>query len=95
MHTSKVTQKGQIVIPQDLRKKYNLRTSSPVMVTEIEGHIAVIPVVADPVKDGYGRIRLGVSVEDLFSESHREEEEFENRKLSRLDHPKKTKKRAR
>jgi len=85
MHTSKVTQKGQIVIPQDLRKKYKLSTNSPVMVTEMDGHIAVIPVVDDPVKDGYGRVRLVASVKDMFSEFHREEQEIENRKLSRLD----------
>lgn len=95
MHTSKVTQKGQIVIPQELRKKYNLATNSPVMVTELDGHIAVIPVVDDPIKDGFGRIRIGASVKDMFSEFHCEEQEIETRKLSKPGQLKRTTKKRR
>lgn len=38
---SKVTQKGQILIPKELRDKYGIKTMSTVLLKEINGRIII------------------------------------------------------
>lgn len=57
MSINKMSYKGQIVIPKELRDKYGLKPESGVIVTELDGHIALIPILDDPVKDTKGILK--------------------------------------
>jgi AbrB family looped-hinge helix DNA binding protein len=48
MSVVKVSQKGQIVIPSPLRKKYGIHPQSKVMITEMNGKIVILPTLKDP-----------------------------------------------
>ena len=48
MYRMNVTPKGQLVIPKALRERYGILPNSSVVVTEIAGHIAILPAI-DPL----------------------------------------------
>ena len=93
MKTINVTQKGQVVIPKDLRDKYHIKANSPVMVTELDDHIAIIPVLADPSREAFGSIRFDQPVSEIMKEFHKEELEKEIRKIA--ESPKQRRRRVR
>lgn len=84
MATMNVTQKGQIVIPQELREKYGIRPNSKVIVTEIDDHIAVLPVAEDPLKAGRGLLKFTRPVAEIIEQVHREERALEARRTNRF-----------
>ena len=46
--TTKISSRGQLVIPVDLRKRYKLEAGTPVRVGERDGQITVTPNPPDP-----------------------------------------------
>jgi len=54
MATVKVTSKGQIVIPAEIRKRYHIEPGTEIQVMEYGGLIYLIPPVDDPVKAACG-----------------------------------------
>jgi AbrB family looped-hinge helix DNA binding protein len=40
-----VNQKGMIIIPADLRKKYSIKPGSEVSIVELEGNLVIVPIV--------------------------------------------------
>jgi AbrB family looped-hinge helix DNA binding protein len=67
-----VTQKGQLVIPKELRDKHGIAPNSQVIVTEIGDHIAILPA-ADPIRQGRGMLRFDRPVAELLKEGRRDE----------------------
>ena len=57
MSINKMSFKGQIVIPKQLRDKFGLKPECNIKVTEIDGHIAIIPIFNDPIKDTRGVLK--------------------------------------
>ncbi len=49
-----VSSKGWVVIPADLRRKYDLEPGSKVMLVDYGGVLALVPALDDPVEQGYG-----------------------------------------
>jgi AbrB family looped-hinge helix DNA binding protein len=45
----KVSQKGWVVIPAELRKKYNLEPGSEVYVVDCGGVLALVPAHENPI----------------------------------------------
>lgn len=84
MATMNVTQKGQIVIPQELREKYGIRANGKVIVTEIDNHIAVLPAAEDPLKEGRGLLKFTRPVAEIIKEVRREERVLEARRTNRF-----------
>ncbi len=78
MSVGKLSYKGQIVIPKQLREKYGLKPDSNVRITEIDGHIVVIPIFDDPIKDTRGILKKKYPEETLTAgeliKEYREEE---------------------
>ena len=72
MHRMSVTQKGQLVIPKELRDKHGIAPNSEVIVTEIGDHIAIMPA-PDPIRQGRGMLRFDRPVVELLKEARREE----------------------
>ena len=54
-----VSEKGWVVIPADIRKKYNLQPGTAVQVVDYGGVIALVPGLADPVRQAAGPCSRG------------------------------------
>ncbi|ABO50935.1 transcriptional regulator, AbrB family [Desulforamulus reducens MI-1] len=78
MSINKMSYKGQVVIPKQLREKYGLKPEQNIKITEIDGHIAIIPLLDDPIKDTRGILKkthpMIVSSADELIKEYREEE---------------------
>ena len=81
MHRMSVTQKGQLVIPKELRDKHGIAPNSEVIVTEIGDHIAILPAI-DPIRQGRGMLRFNRPTAELLRESRAAEFEKDKRRLA-------------
>jgi AbrB family looped-hinge helix DNA binding protein len=61
---AKVSTKGQVVIPAELRKRHHLEPGASVHVYEYGDLICLAPVAADPVEEAWGTLREGPSLAD-------------------------------
>ena len=77
MQRMSVTQKGQLVIPKELRDKYGIAPNTQVIVTEMDDHIAIFPA-RDPIRQGRGMLKISSSVTEALRESRREEKRHES-----------------
>ena len=68
-----VSEKGWIVIPAPLRKKYNLRPGTEVHVVDYGGVLALVPKSPDPVRRGAGMLRGRSSLTRALLTEHRRE----------------------
>jgi len=57
MGATKVTPKGQVVIPAEFRKKYGIEAPGQVLIAEREGHLVILPMPEDPVGGARGMLR--------------------------------------
>jgi bifunctional DNA-binding transcriptional regulator/antitoxin component of YhaV-PrlF toxin-antitoxin module len=69
----KLSQKGWVVIPAVLRKKYGLRTGANLQVVDYGGVLAIVPGFKDPVKEGAGILKGDNSLTHATVEEHRRE----------------------
>lgn len=68
-HTMKVSSKGWVVIPKELRDKYGITEGAQVQVVEYGGVLALMPVPDDPIAALHGMLAAGPSLtDDLLSE---------------------------
>lgn len=78
MHTVKVSAKGWVVIPKELREKYGLKKGTYVQVVDYGEVLALIPLPEDPVEALHGMLEQGPSLtDDLLSERARERDKEE------------------
>jgi len=68
MPVMSITEKGQVVIPKELRDKFGIRTNGEVIVTEVAGHIAVLPAPEDPIVALQGSVKFTQPVADIIRE---------------------------
>ena len=54
MTSVKISNKGQVVIPADIRKRHNMRPGSKLQLMEYNGIIYLIPPIDDPIKAACG-----------------------------------------
>jgi len=52
-----ISQKGWVVIPAELRKKYHLTPGTEVVVVDYGGVLSIIPARRDPIKEGRGLLK--------------------------------------
>ena len=52
-----ISNKGWVVIPAELRKKYNLLPGTEVVIVDYGGVLAIIPALRNPVKQGRGLLK--------------------------------------
>jgi AbrB family looped-hinge helix DNA binding protein len=70
---SKVTVKGQVLIPGDIRKRHHIDPGTEVQFFEYGNVICIMPVVKDPVEAAWGMLAGGPSLaEDLLEERKRD-----------------------
>lgn len=64
-----ISKKGWVVIPAKLRKKYNLRPGTEVIIVDYGGLLSIIPALKNPVKQGRGLLKdLPSLTQDLLKE---------------------------
>lgn len=75
-----ISSKGWVVIPADLRKKYNLLPGTEVVIVDYGGVLAIIPAFKNPVKQGRGLLKdLPSLTQDLLKERSHEQTREESR----------------
>ncbi len=77
-----ISSTGWVVIPAEMRKKYNLAPGSEVMLVDYGGVLTIVPVAADPIKRGRGFLKGQPSL----SAARRKDREFEKKREKRLVH---------
>ena len=71
--TVTVSEKGWVVIPAELRKKYHLRPGAEVQVVDYGGVLALLPPLADPVAQAAGMLKGTKSLTRALLAEHRRE----------------------
>lgn len=78
--SSKVTSKGQIVIPKRIREKYGIKPSTPIRWIEKKEGILMIPDSENPIKAARGMLKgkglLKSYLREKEIEKAREEKQF-------------------
>ena len=80
---SRVTSKGQIVIPKRLREKYAIFPTTAVRWIEKEEGILMIPESVDPIKAARGMLE-GSGILKAYLKEKRLDRKRENRKIAKL-----------
>ena len=57
MNTSTLSEKGWVVIPQDLRRRYGLKKGDRVHVIDYGGVISIVPASGAPIRDSRGMLK--------------------------------------
>ena len=73
MTVHSVSNKGWVVIPAELRKKYGLEPGAKVRIVDYGGVLAIIPAMQEPVKQAAGMLKAGKKLTDSLLEEHRRE----------------------
>ncbi len=78
-----ISGKGWVVIPAELRKKYNLTPGKGVQIVDYGGVLAIVPALEDPIHQASGMLatkeerkkmgRQKQSLVDVLLEEHRQE----------------------
>jgi len=82
--SSKVTSKGQVVIPKRLREKYGIRSLTAIRWIEKDQGILMVPESEDPIVAARGMLK-GTGILKSFMEEKRLEKQRED---ERIDKPK-------
>jgi AbrB family looped-hinge helix DNA binding protein len=77
--SSKVTSKGQIVIPKKIREKYGIRPSTSIHWVEKEEGILMIPDPEDPIEAARGMFK-GSGMLSAYLKDKKREKEKEKKK---------------
>ena len=80
MSIAKISSKGWLVIPADLRKKYNLESGQYIRVVDYGGVLCLVPELKDPIEEGMGSLRRGPALVNALLESRRQDKKREDKK---------------
>lgn len=75
MNTSVLSEKGWVVIPRELRKRYGLKKGDKVHVIDFGGVISIVPASRMPVKDSRGMLKGKTSLIKALVKSRHEDAE--------------------
>ena len=75
-----ISTKGWVVIPAELRKKYNLLPGTEVIIVDYGGVLSIVPALKHPIKQGRGLLKgLPSLTQDLLKERRMERSREEGR----------------
>jgi AbrB family looped-hinge helix DNA binding protein len=83
MTSATISAKGQIVIPAEYRRKYDLQPGDKVQIVDYGGVLAIVPVPKDPIEAGYGLLKSPKSLTQALLEEHTREQQRQPRKPGR------------
>ncbi|OGR01470.1 MAG: AbrB family transcriptional regulator [Deltaproteobacteria bacterium RIFOXYD12_FULL_50_9] len=70
---AKVSTKGQVVIPAELRKRHHLGPGASVQIFEYGNLICLAPIIADPVEAAWGALPETPSLADELLQERRKD----------------------
>jgi len=73
----KISSKGWVVIPAELRKKYRLEPGDEVNIVDDGGVLSIVPVLGDAVKEAAGMLRDGESLSEALLKERQAERKRE------------------
>ncbi len=68
MTTATISAKGWVVIPAELRRKYDLHSGAQVHVVDYGGVLALVPALEEPVRDALGMFEGARLTETLLED---------------------------
>ena len=68
-----ISNKGWVVIPADLRKKYNLVPGSQVRIVDYGGVLTLVPALQNPVEQAAGMVKGSASLTQALLAEHQAE----------------------
>ena len=77
MKTTTVSEKGWVVIPNEIREKYNIKKGDKVNIIDYGNIIAIIPTSKDVIKDSAGIFKSKKSLTKSLIDDRKEEIERE------------------
>lgn len=81
MSPAKVNQKGGVIIPVELRKRYGWKPGDHIRFVDYGGVVSLVPVLRNPVEEGMGILkRRGGSLTKALEIERAKERERENRR---------------
>ena len=69
-----ISQKGWVVIPAELRRKYQLTSGSQVLVVDYDGVLSLVPVLKQPVNEAKGLFKGDTSLTQALLDEHKQEQ---------------------
>jgi len=81
--SSKVTSKGQVVIPKKLREKYGIRTATAIRWIEKDQGILMVPESEDPIVAARGMLK-GSGILKAYMKEKRREKQKENKRIAKI-----------
>ena len=73
----KTSPKGQVVIPKNIRRKFNVVAGKLINVFEKDGHIILEPLPDDPIDAACGMLKEGPSLTKALLKSRKEDRKLE------------------
>lgn len=73
MNTSILSEKGWIVIPQELRERYGLKKGDKVHVVDYGGVISIVPASETPIRNSSGILKGKTSLVKTLVKSRRQD----------------------
>lgn len=83
MPVSKISAKGQILIPRQLRRKLGFKAGGKVQLIEEGGRLVIAPAADDPIAAAAGFLTGKFSLTDALRREHREEARREQKARAR------------
>ena len=75
MNTSTLSEKGWVVIPQDLRRRYGLKKGDRVHVIDYGGVISIVPAAEASIRNSQGMLKGKSSLVKELLKSRRQDAE--------------------
>jgi len=67
------TEKGQVVIPAKIRKRYHITKGTKVIILDKDDQIILKPLLKEPIKQARGIFKRGASALNVLMKDRREE----------------------
>ena len=80
MSIATLSSKGQLIIPAEVRRKFNLMPQDKIEIRVEEEGIFLYPIPHDPVEACYGVLKTKKTARSMMVGARKEEKEIERRK---------------
>ena len=70
MAVAKISAKGWLVIPVELRRKYGIMPGMDVQVVDYGGVVSIVPLLKNPIKQAAGMLKGGTSLTAALLAEH-------------------------
>ena len=68
-----ISNKGWVVIPAELRRKYGLKPGAEVRIVDYGGVLSIVPALPEPVAQAAGMLKVEKKLTDVLLEEHHRE----------------------